>query len=187
MTSDCQRLSEYGMCDFRQITICDCRHHMPNRCLINVEILQDFDHSAEAAFRRAIELNPDGIGNHQRLAIILLLRGEHEAALEVIENEPAEARRRSVRALIYHSMGNTERGQEEHEALIALGERWTYEIAEIFAYKGMTDEAFDWLDRAVARQDGSLWYLISDPFLDSIRDDPRFEEIERRLGINPKK
>ena len=109
------------------------------------------------------------------------------AALEKLEGRYAEAGRRSVRALIYHSMGDTDRRQEEHEALIALGERRTYEIAEIFAYKGMTDEAFDWLERAIARHDGSLWNLIEDPFLDNIREDPRFEGIERRLGINPKK
>ncbi|MDX1406224.1 MAG: tetratricopeptide repeat protein [Woeseiaceae bacterium] len=141
---------------------------------------------AEAAFRRAIELNPDGIGNHQRLATVLLLRGEHGAALEEIQSEPVEARRRQVRALIYQSMGDNERAQAEHEALIALGERWTYEIAQNYAYRGMIDEAFHWLDRAIARNDGSLWYLASDPFLDSIRDDPRFEAIERRLGIKPK-
>jgi Tfp pilus assembly protein PilF len=129
---------------------------------------------AEAAFRRAIELNPNGIGNHQRLATILLLRGEHGAALEQIENEAIEGRRRSVRALIYQAIGDTEAAREEHEVLISLGERWTYEIAQMYAYRGMADEAFHWLERAIARRDGGLWWLIGDP------------EIERRLGIKPK-
>jgi hypothetical protein len=50
----------------------------------------------------------------------------------------------------------------------------------------MADEAFHWLERAIARRDGGLWWLIGDPFLEAIRSDPRLEEIERRLGIKPK-
>ena len=140
---------------------------------------------ADAAFRRAIELNPNGIGNYQRLATVLLLRGDPEAALDVVESEAVEGRRRSVRALIFQAMGDSEAARQEHEALIALGERWTYEIAQMYAFRGMADEAFEWLERAIARQDGSLWFLVGDPFLDNIRDDPRFEAIERRLGIRP--
>ncbi len=141
---------------------------------------------AEAAFRRAIDLNPNGIGNFQRLATVLLLQGDYDAALEAVENEAVEGRRRSVRALVLQAMGDTDAAREEHEALIALGERWTYEIARIYAFRGMADEAFHWLERAIARRDGALGALIGDSFLDNIRDDPRFAKIERRLGIKPK-
>jgi TolB-like protein/Tfp pilus assembly protein PilF len=139
---------------------------------------------AEAAFRRAIELAPEGIGNHQRLAMALLIKGRHDDALVAAAGEPVPARRASIRALIYQSMGDTETAVAEHEILIGFGERWTYEIARMFAFRNMPDEAFHWMDRALARVDGSLWFVAWDPFLDNIRGDPRFAAIEKRIGIN---
>jgi tetratricopeptide (TPR) repeat protein len=138
---------------------------------------------AENAFRKAIELAPEGIGNHQRLALVLLLKGRHDAALEEANKEPVEARRASVRALIFQASGDLDQAETEHDKLIASGERWTYEIARMYAYRGMADEAFQWLERAFARNDPSLWFISWDPFLDNIRDDPRFAAIEARLGI----
>jgi TolB-like protein/Flp pilus assembly protein TadD len=138
---------------------------------------------AEVAFRRVLALSPDGIGNHQRLATTLLLQGDFEGALEEANKEVVEGRRRSVRALIFQSMGDAEAATVEHEKLIELGERWTYEIAQMYAFRGMAEEAFEWLDRAIARSDSGFWFLVGDPFFDGIRDDPRFAIIEERLGI----
>jgi TolB-like protein/cytochrome c-type biogenesis protein CcmH/NrfG len=139
---------------------------------------------AESAFRKAIELAPKGIGNYQRLAWVLMRKGQFDAALEAAEQEVVDARRTSVRALTFQSMGDTENAVAEHEKLIAFGERWTYEIARMYAYRGMADEAFHWLDRSIARADGSLWFVGWDPFLDNIRDDSRFAAIEKRVGVN---
>jgi TolB-like protein/Tfp pilus assembly protein PilF len=139
---------------------------------------------AEDAFRKAIELAPEGIGNHQRLAMVLLLKGQYDAALGEANKEPVEGRRASVRALIFPTTGDFDQAVREHDLLIASGERWTYEIAQMYAYRGMTDEAFHWLERALARKDSSLSFVSWDPFLDNIRGDPRFDILEERLGIN---
>jgi len=79
-------------------------------------------------------------------------------------------------------MGDTERAYEELENLVALGIRWTFEIAEVYAFLGDADEAFAWFDRAIERRDASLAETVTDPFLDGIRDDPRFDELLERLG-----
>ncbi|MDH5344215.1 MAG: tetratricopeptide repeat protein [Gammaproteobacteria bacterium] len=139
---------------------------------------------AEVAFRRAIRLAPDGVGFHQRLAWVLLIKGQYEEALKEAEKEVVEARQASVRGLIYQTIGDTEQARLEHEKLIGLGERWTYEIARLYAYRNMPDEAFDWMERAFARSDSSFWFVSWDPFLDGIRDDPRFASVEERLWIN---
>jgi len=139
---------------------------------------------AEAAFRKAIQLAPEGVGNHQRLAWTLLVRGRYDEALEAADKEIVPARRASVRALIYQAMGETEKARIEHEKLIDFGERWTYEIARMYAFRDMHDEAFEWIERAFARADSSLWFVSWDPFLDNIRDDPRFPSVEERLYIN---
>ncbi len=52
----------------------------------------------------------------------------------------------------------------------------------VHAYRGELDEAFTWLDRAIHRHDTSLTLILGDPFLDNLRDDPRFDAVLERLG-----
>jgi serine/threonine-protein kinase len=54
-------------------------------------------------------------------------------------------------------------------------------IAEVYAGLGDDDQAFDWLDRALAERSASLVYLEIDPTLDRLRSDPRFTELVRRF------
>jgi tetratricopeptide (TPR) repeat protein len=108
---------------------------------------------------------------------VYLLKGEHEAALREVELETRPGYLHTGRALIYETMGNTERATEELDAVIAIGDRWTYQIAAVHAYFNEPDEAIYWLERAVDRADTSLGMINGDPFMDNIRDDPRFIEI----------
>ena len=55
-------------------------------------------------------------------------------------------------------------------------------VASVHAYRGELDEAFAWLDRAIARRDQSLRRTQWDPFMTSLHDDPRFEQLLERLG-----
>ncbi len=87
------------------------------------------------------------------------------------------------RALVFQAMGDQERASVELETLIELGYQWTYEIAQNYAFRGELDEAFAWLDRAFDRHDSSLVFTVGDPFLDNLRDDPRFEDVLERLGV----
>jgi tetratricopeptide (TPR) repeat protein len=54
-----------------------------------------------------------------------------------------------------------------------------------FAYAalGDQDQAFQWLERS--RQDGGweITFVKVDPTLDSLRSDPRFDELVRRVGL----
>ena len=140
------------------------------------------DH-AQRAYRRAIELSPEGIGYHARLGAVILLSGNHDAALASMNKEVVDGRRIASRALVYQAMGDEERARGELETLIELGYQWTYEIAQNYAFRGELDEAFAWLDRAFDRRDSALVYAAGDPFLDNLRDDPRFDHVLDRLAI----
>ncbi len=61
-----------------------------------------------------------------------------------------------------------------------------YEIALVYAGMGNKQEAFDWLDRAYQAHDVGLLYLKVDPCLDPLRADPRFRELEQRVGLSTK-
>jgi serine/threonine-protein kinase len=58
-----------------------------------------------------------------------------------------------------------------------------YEIAFIHGALGNKDQAFKWLDKAYEQRDPGLTYLKTDHTLDSLRSDPRFRELERRVGL----
>ena len=58
-------------------------------------------------------------------------------------------------------------------------------IAAIHGQLGEMDQAFEWLERAYEERDGILVYLNTAPFFDSLRDDPRFQDLLLRMNLEP--
>jgi serine/threonine protein kinase/tetratricopeptide (TPR) repeat protein len=56
-------------------------------------------------------------------------------------------------------------------------------IAELYADAGEPDLAFAWLEKAVARRQPQIYYLPGLPALDGLRDDPRYRDLVRRIGL----
>jgi tetratricopeptide (TPR) repeat protein len=64
------------------------------------------------------------------------------------------------------------------------GQEVAYAIAAIAAVLGKRDDAFLWLDTAYRQRIGSMILIKVDPTLDSLRDDPRFGELLRRMRLD---
>jgi TolB-like protein/thioredoxin-like negative regulator of GroEL/predicted Ser/Thr protein kinase len=60
----------------------------------------------------------------------------------------------------------------------------SYAIAQIYARLDQKDQAFDWLKRAYEEHDSGIASLKVDPVFDSLRSDPRFQDLIRRLGLS---
>ncbi len=58
-----------------------------------------------------------------------------------------------------------------------------YTIAVNYADLGDKDHAFQWLDLAFQERDGSLIGIRIDPTFDSVRSDPRYADLVRRIGL----
>ncbi|MDQ3080670.1 MAG: protein kinase [Gemmatimonadota bacterium] len=56
-------------------------------------------------------------------------------------------------------------------------------IALVYTAMGEKDDAFLWLDKAVAERSGSVRYLKIEPRLDPLRSDPRFDALLQRVGL----
>jgi hypothetical protein len=71
----------------------------------------------------------------------------------------------------------------------ALKERSKHEyvsplrIAELYSFLGDNDNAYYWLERGMQEHTGDLIGLNSYPMWDSIRTDPRFLVLLRRVGL----
>ena len=59
----------------------------------------------------------------------------------------------------------------------------SYQYAEIHAQLGDKDRAFAEFDNAIRAKDAGLIYLKVDPFIDPIRNDPRYPALLRRLNF----
>ena len=141
--------------------------------------------AAAASFRKALELSPAIGAAHSFLGLVLMHQGNAEQGLAEVEKEPTEVWRLSALPAIYHALG---RKAESDQALRNLEQRLAdgaaYQIAQNYAYRGQTDLAFQWLDRAYAQRDpGLASYIKGDPLLENIMGDPRYRAMLRKLKL----
>jgi TolB-like protein/tetratricopeptide (TPR) repeat protein len=140
------------------------------------------DTEAEAAFRKALELDPDGALRHYAIGLALLLQGKTDAALQETQQETEEIWRMCGLPLAFHALG---RRSESDAALAALKGKYAaeaaYQIAEVHAFRGEVDLAFEWLERAYDQRDGGLADIKGDPFLRGLVGDPRYKAFLRKL------
>jgi adenylate cyclase len=140
---------------------------------------------AERAFRKSLEVSPTFADSHRYLGQILLLRGQPREALKEMEAEESTSDRDVGLALAYHALG---RRVESDAALarvkVSGGSLQPTNIAVVYAYRGEFRQAFDWLDRAVAARDITLVHTLElDPLLASLRADPRYSTLLRKMNL----
>jgi TolB-like protein/DNA-binding winged helix-turn-helix (wHTH) protein/Tfp pilus assembly protein PilF len=139
---------------------------------------------AEVAVRKGLEITPRIAGVHWFLGTILLLRGSLETARAEIEQESEVGFREEGLALLYHAMG--QRADSDRALARATTERGNTDpmsIADIHAFRGETDLAFSWLERAYAQKALNLSYIKADPFLKSIERNPRFKALLKKMNL----
>ena len=63
---------------------------------------------------------------------------------------------------------------------------WTcaFQIAEVYAYRGNVDKAFEWLETAYSQRDPGIVYTAQDRILDPLHSDPRWRPTVARLGLS---
>ena len=58
-----------------------------------------------------------------------------------------------------------------------------YQVAEVYAFRGEIDLAFDWLDQAYDNRDGGMTSMLLEPLLANLHDDPRWTALLDRMGL----
>jgi TolB-like protein len=56
-------------------------------------------------------------------------------------------------------------------------------MATTYASLGKNDKAFEWLEKSYERREESLCSIKIDPKMDSLRSDPRFDELVKKIGL----
>ena len=142
--------------------------------------------AAIASYHTVLNLSPGQGGVHVLLGITLLLKGDAPAAITEIEQEKNEFLRMLGLPMAYHALGRKADSDQALTALIAkYGKESAYFIAEVYAFRGEADKAFEWLDKAVEDKDPGLSEIAPENLFDKIRSDPRWLPFLRKLGRAP--
>ena len=141
---------------------------------------------AIASFRTALTLSPGSNMAQYQIGIALLLKGEPQAALEVMQLEADVLDRMFGLPMVYHALGKKDESDAALAALIEQDERdAAYGIACVLAYRGEADSAFEWLDRAVEYRNPALSGILDEPLFANIHDDPRWQPFLESIGKSP--
>lgn len=142
---------------------------------------------ALTAFETAIKLNPTHATEaYQRAGRIHYLMGDIQKAKTACEAEPDIYHLQSCMPLIYEKLGQHESARAALAiAIEAQKEYSSYQWAQVYAQWGQLDQAIDWLETGVKVLDPGVESMKVDPFLDPLRNEPRFQALERALKFPP--
>jgi serine/threonine-protein kinase len=138
---------------------------------------------SEAAYRRHLAIMPESLLTRVGLARTLLLRSRPREAAEIFAGLEEASLRLQGQAMAEHALGRTAASDVALQELTArFGRFEPYLVAEALAWRGERDQALDWFAKSVDAGDmdeADRW----SPFLRSLRDDPGFKEVVRRLKL----
>ena len=139
---------------------------------------------ADASIRKVLELNPQYPGAHLRLGVIYLAQSKPQEAFIEMQKESDPAWQLDGLALAYHALGKKKEADATLNQVIQEQQNDSaYQIAQIYAFRGEQDKAFEWLERAYKQRDGGVTEMKGDPLLRSLESDPRYKAFLQKLKL----
>jgi serine/threonine-protein kinase len=139
---------------------------------------------ADGEARKSAELQPTAAGSHRWQVVAAVLRGDGEAALREAQLEPNDGYRRFGLALAHYARGDRPAADAALAEMVARDRNLlAYQIAEVYAWRGETDKAFEWLQISLDNHDTGLLSLLIDPLMRSLRNDPRYKAMLEKVGL----
>lgn len=142
-------------------------------------------------FRRAFAVEPDYAWGHAGLGWVYAERKMYrEAVSELQKSLESSDRNDADLAALGKVLGDSGRKQEAKKLLNELAERSKrryvspYLLAFIQIGLGEQDQAIASLEQGYTNRDQWMIYLNVDPHLDSLRSDPRFKDLLRRVKLS---
>lgn len=141
-----------------------------------------------AQLEEALELDPTSVGAHRYMGYTLWLMGKREEAVLEFEKAAQFGPGHLNEATLGYFYARIGRREEARRILDRLA-RPTAEyvppvpVATLYAALGDRDRAFALLEDAYRQRDDWLVYLRVAVMFDGLRDDPRFQDLVRRMNF----
>jgi TolB-like protein/lipoprotein NlpI len=137
---------------------------------------------AVAVFADVISLEPAFTGTYGDRGLSFYGLGDLERARASCETKPDYWESQQCLAVIYDKLGMRADAEAELSKIkVAQGDGAAYQYATIYAQWGNLPKALESLDTALRLRDPGLELLKTDPLLDPIRQEPRFQAMVRQL------
>jgi TolB-like protein/Flp pilus assembly protein TadD len=149
--------------------------------------------SSVEQIRRVLDLDPNYPRGHDILGLAYLKQGHYSEAIAEVRNAVDLSFRRDRRPLSdlgysYAISGRRAEAlavlkdlQAKYEKHEALGR----DLTAVYVGLGDKDQAFAWLEKDFQAHNGQLARIRWEPPFESLRSDPRFAGLLRRMGLKP--
>ena len=141
---------------------------------------------------KAIDLDPSIAQAHAGLGYAYLCKSMHEPAIAALRKALQLSQGASFYLAClgeaYAVAGCRDEAQKILEQLSELSKQryvTPYVVSRIYANLGKKDEAFRWLETAYGERAAWMVCLKTDPRMDDLRPDPRFQDLLRRMNFPP--
>ena len=115
---------------------------------------------------------------------VAILRNDGEAALREAQLEPNEGYRHFELALAHYARSDRPAADAALAELVAKDRNFmAYQIAEVYAWRGENDKAFEWLQVSLNDHDTGTLSLLIDPLMRSLQHDARYHALLARIGL----
>ncbi len=142
--------------------------------------------------QKALELDPNSAGGYDCLGSAYLAQGMHEQAIAAFRQAVILSANAPARAVglgqAYALAGKNSEAREIFQQLRKASARSyvpPFFLAKISVALGEREQAFTWLEESYAERDPYLAWLRIERGFDPLREDPRFQELLRRVGLSP--
>ncbi|MCY7411172.1 MAG: tetratricopeptide repeat protein [Chitinophagales bacterium] len=140
---------------------------------------------AEATYKRMLDFQPNRVDGHESLGEVYILMGKYDLALQEMNKEKEELWRYFGLALAYYAAGKK---PEADATLKTFKEKFEsevgYQLAQVYAFRGDKEKAFEYLNRAYIQHDAGLTEMKTDPFLKNLWSDPRWKIFLTQMNMN---
>ena len=140
--------------------------------------------------RSDLAVYPDDLGDLWFLAYVLIAKGAADEAIPLLEKAVALSDRNpAMMGVLVRAYAQAGRRPEAIRLVEELKRRQQKRLrsrrcfCERLSGTGDKEQAFVWMERAYEEQSMILQYLKVHPFFDPVRDDPRFKDLVRRVGL----
>jgi adenylate cyclase len=153
---------------------------------------REYDKALELA-KKTVELDPSFAGAHFQLSQIFAkmkrledARREAKIGVNLVQETFPKMHERIAAFLAYFG------GEKEEIRRLLPGLEASFEqpmgakaseIAGYHIYLGEVDTAFEWLEKSYSKKESDLFGLSFDPTFDGIRNDPRYQNLMKKLGL----
>jgi serine/threonine protein kinase/Tfp pilus assembly protein PilF len=151
---------------------------------------RQYDRAIEQ-LQKTLELDPNFIVSHFFLAFLYAQKAMHDNAIAEVQKAMSlsagdDSLMLAQLGTIYSYAGKRDEAKKVLDELHQLSkQRYVsrFYMALIYMGLGQKDQAFEWLEKAYKKRDHWLETLKVHPWLDSLRSDPRFIELLRKMGL----